>query len=125
MVPLYLLIDSSDCRFWQKEGGSEEKEGEVGGAKTANESNESSSPEEKQKKPEEESSSSSAKPEEASAVALLKPKRVYEKQPLLIPFDLVHGNSVRVFCAICRREYLNRYLLKVSERRENSYFIGE
>ena len=34
-------------------------------------------------------------------------------QPLLIPFDLVHGNSVRVFCAICRREYLNRYLLKV------------
>lgn len=42
-----------------------------------------------------------------------KPKRVYEKQPLLIPFDLVHGNSVRVFCAICRKEYLNRYLLKV------------
>ena len=42
-----------------------------------------------------------------------KKKRVYENQPLLIPFDLVHGNSVRVFCAICRREYLNRYLLKV------------
>ena len=42
-----------------------------------------------------------------------KPKRVYENQPLLIPFDLVHGNSVRVFCAICRKEYINRYLLKV------------
>ena len=59
-----------------------------------------------------ESSSEEIK-EKPEGIVAVKPKRVYEKQPLLIPFDLVHGNSVRVFCAICRREYLNRYLLKV------------
>jgi len=41
-----------------------------------------------------------------------KQRKPYNGQMLLIPFDLVHGNTVRVFCAICRKEFINRYLLK-------------
>ena len=89
--------------FIQKEGESEEKEGK-----------------EEAKEEKKTSSSSAETKNKPDGTVAVKPKRVYEKQPLLIPFDLVHGNSVRVFCAICRREYLNRYLLKVRLQKKRS-----